>query len=56
MDSVNKKSTTNLILKSVSEKSTTKPKHIPVQELTEWEKKRQKFESDIISEKISRYS
>ena len=56
MDSVNKKSTTNLILKSVSEESTTKPKHIPVQELTKWEKQRQKLESDIISEKFSRYS
>jgi len=49
MDSVNKKSTTNLILKSVSEKSTAKPKHIPVQELTEWERKWHKYDSDIIA-------
>ena len=49
MDSVNKKSITNPIPKSVSEQSTTKPKLIPVQELTEWERKWHKYDSDIIA-------
>ena len=49
MDSVNKKSITYPILKSVSEQSTTKPKLIQVQELTEWERKWHKYDSDIIA-------
>ncbi|MBU0528635.1 hypothetical protein KKF86_02625 [bacterium] len=56
MDSFNKKSITNPILKSVSEKSTTKPKHIPVQELTEWERKWHKYDSDVINEEFTGYS
>ncbi len=41
---------------SVSKKSIVKSKSIPVQELTEWERKWHKYDGDIISEDFNGYS
>ena len=48
------KENTNII--SVSRKPIVKPKPMPVQELTEWERKWHKYDGDIIGEDFNGYS